>query len=91
LNNDTKTKKILIEMYWSNREETEKYEKRILSYDSEELENFNLLNPINNNIQTKTHIDDIETLQNELKEAIEKEEYEKAEELQKKINNILKK
>jgi len=78
-------------MYWSNREETEKYEKRILSYDSEELENFNLLNPINNNIQTKTHIDDIETLQNELKEAIEKEEYEKAEELQKKINNILKK
>lgn len=48
INNDPAAKKILLEITWSNYQQIncEKKEKIILDYNSKELKNFNLLNPI---------------------------------------------
>lgn len=88
INNDPKTKRIFLEVTWGNYEKARCKEKEmlLLDYDSKELQNFHLLNQYRYVEQS----DDIATLKKKLKEAIKNEEYEKASELQKKINNILK-
>lgn len=93
INNDPQTKKILLEVTWSNYEElgVEEKERLILGYNSKHLENFHLLNQIREDDDDEENDFDIATLQNKMNEAIEKEEYEKADKLQKKIDNLLKK
>lgn len=89
LNNDPETKKILLETNWNNCEP--KHERVIFNYNAVELKNFNLLNSINQSTSEQSEDFDIATLQKKMNEAIEKEEYEKAEQLQKKIDNLLQK
>lgn len=93
INNDPQTKKILLEVTWSNYEElgVEEKEKLILGYNSNHLKNFHLLNQIREDDDDQENDFDIATLQKKMNEAIEKEEYEKADKLQKKIDNLLKK
>jgi len=93
LSNDPETKKILLQIRWSNYKEVGglEYEKIILDYDSYQLKNFNLLNPIKTESEKSEDTSDIATLQKKMNEALEKEEYETANELQKKIDNILNK
>lgn len=98
LNNDPKTKKILLEQRWNNYKEAKcpEYEKLILDYDSIELKNFHLLNELELPAHPKPQEDpkadfDIATLQKKMNEALDNEEYEKATELQKKIDKLLKK
>ncbi len=90
INNDPQTKKILLEVTWANSKLKEQI---ILDYKSVELENFNLLNPPKtaNNEPSPDDDFDMATLQKKMNEALEKEEYEIADELQKKINKILQK
>lgn len=54
------------------------------------MENFHLLNEVVGNKEQDDDFD-ISTLQKKMNEALEKEEYEKADELQKKIDKIFKK
>ena len=92
LNNDPKTKKILLEITWGNYIEAkvDEKEKFILNYNSEKLKNFYLLNQIEEQPKKSEEEDyDIATLQKKMNEALEKEEYEKASELQRKIDKIL--
>lgn len=96
LNNDPETKKILLEVRWGNYKEMgcKEYEKIIFDYDSKELKNFHLLNTYREKpkpIEDDATDYDIATLQKKMNEALEKEEYEKANELQKKIDKLLKK
>lgn len=93
INNDPLTKKILVEVKWKNYIEanSDEFEKFILEYKSDELKNFNLLNDIQHNpkiILDETRITDL--LKEKFK-AIENEEYEKADTLQKHIDNLIKK
>lgn len=95
LNNDQETKKIFLEVSWKNYKEvigTEPKEQIILSYDSLELKNFSLLNPLVE-VETKTEESDydIASLQKQMNKALEEENYEIAEELQKKIDKLLEK
>jgi len=93
LNNDPETKKILLQIQWGNYKEVGglQYEKIILDYDCYQLKNFHLLNPIENISEKSEDNFDIATLQKKMNEALEKEEYEIANELQKKIDDLLKK
>lgn len=93
LNNDPETKKILLQITWGNYEELKipEKEKLILDYDSKELRNFHLLNQNVWKAESSEDNFDISTLQKKMNEALEKEEYEKANELQKKIDKLLKK
>ncbi len=97
VNNDPETKKILLEIKWGNYKEmgVNEKEKLILDYNSKELRNFHLLNAIPSDTQeSKDDKDDdfdIATLQKKMNEALDKEEYEIANELQKKIDKLLKK
>ncbi|HWY13221.1 MAG TPA: UvrB/UvrC motif-containing protein [Bacteroidia bacterium] len=93
LNNDPETKKIFLEVRWGNYKEAgiEERQKLILDYKSIELMNFHLLNQVVNKPESTEDDSDIATLQKKMNEALDKEEYEKADELQKKINNLLKK
>ena len=90
LNNDPLTKKILLQIQWGNK--TPSIEKVIFDYRDSALQNFHLLNALAQ-IPEKEQSDstDLSTLQKKMNEAIEKEEYEIADELQKKINKLLKK
>ena len=94
INNDLKTKKILLEVHWNNLDKDSnqsKIERLILKYNAAELKNFNLLNQIQIIEDEEDIDDDIASLQKLLNEAIENEQYEKAEELQTRINKILNK
>ena len=96
LNNDPKTKKILLQIRWGNYKETknEEYERLILDYDSKELENFHLLNEVTIDkpkSQDEVNDYDIVTLQKQMNDALTNEDYETAEKLQKKIDKLLKK
>lgn len=93
INNDPESKKILLQIHWNNYEKHNipEYEKIILRYDDDKLENFNLLNKDNQESDDKENDYDIGTLQKKMNEALEKEEYETADELQKKIDKILNK
>ena len=94
LNNDPKEQKILFEIHWLNFREMEgpEFEKFVVNYNSKELANFTLLNPqYKSTPQETTSEFDVSTLQKKLNEALENEEYEKADEYQKKIDELLKK
>lgn len=87
IGNDPKTKKILLEAEVVNGDT----EFVIFDYNSYHFKNFHLLNqnlPVN---QPVIDENDIITLQAEMNKALEKEEYELADALQKKINKLLKK
>jgi len=92
INNDPFTKKILLEATWNNPEEIgEKSRRVIFDYDCRELENFHLLNPQIKNKQKIDNESDISSLQKRMNDALEKEEYEVAREIQNKIDKLLKK
>lgn len=97
LSNDPLTKKILLEIRWSNYSEVKgvsEYEKAIFDYDGIELKNFHLLNVYKQqpqNSQDEGNDYDIVTLQKQMNDALTKEDYETAEKLQKKIDKLLKK
>jgi len=99
VNNDPKTKTILLEIRWSNYKDARclEYQKIVLDYDDDKLKNFHLLNTYKEQVRQKTKDKeddddtDIATLQKKMNDAINNEEYEKAEKLQKKIDKLLKK
>jgi len=103
LNNDPETKTILLQVWWNNYEEfgCKEKEKLVLSYHDIKLVNFHLLNSKPENKKDEhskgdtdtddTDDNDIATMQKKLNEALDKEEYEKADVLQKRINNLLNK
>ena len=99
LNNDTKSKTMLLEIRWGNYREAKclEYQKLILDYNDDKLKNFHLLNTYKEQVRPKTKDEDdvndtdIATLQKKMNDAINNEEYEKAEKLQKKIDKLLKK
>ncbi len=91
LNNDPFTKKIFLQVRWNNFKEynCDETELIIFSYNDKVFKNFSLLNPINmGNINEEFDDEDIIELQNEMNQAIESEDYEKAELLQKKIDKL---
>lgn len=91
INNDPLTRKIFLKATWGNKEVIGRdCDYVILDYSSVELKNFNLLNPINEeeDIVDET---DISFLQKQMNDALKKEEYEIAREIQNKIDKILKK
>jgi hypothetical protein len=94
LSNDSETKKILLQVKWSNYKDTghEEYEKFIVDYNDEKLANFHLLNskPPKQEVEVEDD-NNIASLQKKMNEALDKEEYEKANDLQKKIDKLLKK
>lgn len=89
LNNDPKTKKIFLEVTWNNSKDLncDPKEQLVLSYSSKELKNFHLINPQIEIPETEND-NDITSLQKRIDDAILNEEYEVANELQKKINKL---
>ena len=90
LSNDPQNKTILVELKWSNYEEAElsQYEQIILDYNSKVFENFNLLNPyvpIEDSLETI----DLKTLLLQKNEALDEQDFVKAETIQKQINKII--
>jgi len=89
ISNDPETEKILLEVEWDNFKETEspQFEKLILNYSDKELANFHLLN-CNRLFKPNVEKEDLETLEKKLNDAINDEDYEKAELIKKKINKL---
>ncbi len=91
LNNDPLTKKILLEATWNNADEIgEKSRRVVFDYNGIQLANFHLLNP---QIKIKEEVcdeTDITYLQKRMNDALEKEEYEVAREIQNKIDKLIK-
>jgi hypothetical protein len=86
LNNDPLTQKMFVMVEFSDG----KNQKSIIGYDEYSFTNFHLLNEkVDEKPEEETH--DIASLQKSLNEALEKEEYEKAENLQKKIDSLSRK
>jgi excinuclease UvrABC helicase subunit UvrB len=92
INNNPETKKILFGIKWNNYEELgwNENEKIILSYNSRELKNFNLLNRDNILLNSPDDNSDIDILEKKMERAVQEEEYEKAANLQKLILNLKK-
>lgn len=80
INNDHLTRKLLLEIEWDNMEEGCKIQKIIVSYDSKMLKNFHLLN--------QYYLNNINSLQDQLKDALKVEDYEKVAQIQEKINKL---
>lgn len=96
INNDPETKKIFLEVTWGNHEEAgvPKKELLVLDYNSFELQNFSLLNPVPEDEDDEEENDDdfdIATLQKKLNKALDEEDYEVADKLQKKIDKLTQK
>ncbi len=103
LNNDPLTYKIFLEKTWANYKEAKcpEKEKLVLDYNSLLLKNFHLLNEHNkwmkiNKIKTESEdslIDNynIIELQKQMNDALSKEDYRLADNLQKKIDKLIKK
>jgi len=93
LNNDPKTKKIFLEITWTDpkNEQYKEIERIIFKYKDEIFKNFHLINPITESEEDNNDDNNIALLQKRINEAIEKEQYEIANELQKKIDKLLKK
>lgn len=95
VNNDKVTKKILFQVTWSNYKEVKgakETETFIIDYGHKFLKNFNLLNPLKeNNTQEDVDEYDIAKLQSELNKALDSQEYEKARDLQNKIDKLVNK
>lgn len=91
LNNDPYTRKILLEVNWFKGEgKPNTLQRVIFDYDGDELKNFHLLNPLKNNESEEIDDTDIASLQKRMNDALEKEEYEIAREIQNKIDKLLK-
>jgi len=90
IGNDPKKKTIFLQIKWGNYKEVkeEEYQKIVLNYDSKELKNFNLLNQEQEE-QEQSNESSIISLQKQLNQAIEKEDYEKAEKLKNDIDKLL--
>ena len=80
INNDTLTKKLLLEINWDTKNDEDDIQKIIVSYDSKMLRNFHLLNQCS--LNNENH------LQTQLKNALKDENYTKVAEIQEKINKI---
>lgn len=80
VNNDTLTKKLLLEINWDTKNDEDDIQKIIVSYDSKMLRNFHLLNQCS--LNNENH------LQTQLKNALKDENYTKVAEIQEKINKI---
>ena len=96
LNNDTSSKKLLLEVEWDNyvTRGIKQYEQIVISYNDEKLKNYHLLNSsLNFGTDEDSDTDnlDIVSLQKKLNEYLEKENYEEADKLQKKIDKLSKK
>ncbi len=96
LNNDTVTQKLLLEVKWNNHKEvpgTDPTEQLIVDYFGSHLKNFNLLNPLKKQEEVEEETDefDIAKLQSDLNKALDAQEYEKARELQNKIDKLVNK
>jgi hypothetical protein len=96
INNDPKTRKILLEARWNNAKQHGLPEKELIvfSYNCKELINFHLLNEqkfgiVNADEDTDEH--DIAGLQRDLNKALDAQEYEKAREIQNKIDKLVNK
>ena len=97
INNDPENKKMLLGLHWGNPSDTllEK-ERIILNYNSSELANFHLLNPVQRLVRKKKDgqkVDDtdIAALQSLMNKAMDNNEWEKVDEYQKKIDALTKK
>ena len=90
LNNDPKTKKILLEVRWSNYKENklQEHEQILFSYKDKELKNYHILNTC---MQPSGNEEDVNSLKEKIKEAIAKEDYEEVDRLQKKLDKLSKK
>jgi len=104
ISNDTYKKEILFEIHWA--ENSKRYTQQyILPYNAKEFKHFHLLNikefkipsknydeTLNDNDQKKQKIqEEIKELKSMLNKHIQKEEYEKAQEIQNKIDKLNKK
>ena len=87
LNNDPETRKIWLEINWINLPK----EHLVLDYRDDKLANFHLLNQVIVEGESSEEDFDLITLTKKMNECIDREEYEKAEEYQSKINNLSKK
>lgn len=87
INNDPVTKKILVEFAWDNHHElgVPETERQVLRYNSRELENFHLLNSTPGEQELEN---DLSSLQKRLAHTIRNQQYELANEIQKKINQL---
>ena len=101
INNDTLKRKILLGVKWENYKEVgcQEYEEHIFDYNHTAFNNFNLLNRhlllktklrFNNSKDKYGDITDLSYLQHLLNEALEKEEYEEADLIQKRIDGLVK-
>lgn len=92
INNDPKTRKILLQVRWSNFEQYKinEYESIILDYDDFKLKNFHLLNSTGQqeNVKQEYNLSD---LQKKMNEALDAEKYEEADKLQKQIDKLVNK
>ena len=94
INNDPETRKIVLQIKWNNYKESDinEYEQIVFKYEAIELENFFLLNPhINPDAYQPIDDTNLAELQRKLNEALEKENYEIAGDLQRKIDKLVKK
>lgn len=103
LNNDPQTKKILLQIHWSDfkKHGLLEYEKMVLDYNDYELKNFHLLNsyvePVNENSEDDDDEDDdddydIISLQKKINDALDKGEFNpNLEKWQKRIDELTKK
>lgn len=96
VNNDQHTKKIFLQVTWGNYKDVpgaKEKEMFIVDYNHKFFKNFNLLNPLKNKEQQADEIDDydISKLQSDLNKALDNQEYEKAREIQNKIDKLINK
>ncbi len=97
MSNDPLTRKILLQVKWSNYKEVNcnQIQQLVLDYNDEKLKNFHLLNQhvFVETSESAESVDDtdIAAIQKKLNEALEKEQYELARELQNKIDKLVSK
>jgi len=95
VNNDPETESMLLEVNWRNAKDPDlKTERFIAKYCDSRLKNFHLLNSITIPDKDDDDSDDdsdeteLESLQNELDDAIKNEDYEKAKNIKSKIDKL---
>lgn len=93
IENDPLKKMIFVRQRWSNYEEArcDEYTYLLLGYNDIRLKNFHVLNPHLDGTVQDGEGDEFSELQQQLKEALDAEEYLKANEIQDKINRITEK
>jgi hypothetical protein len=94
INNEPENKKMLIKIRWGNWKEVGCAEEEllVLKYSNDAFSNFSLLNPfVFKDRESLTDDNNLAELQKKMNEALEKEQYEIANDLQKKIDKLMKK